>query len=49
MNTMDILYGLNDVRDSYVIAAEELRQGKRQARRLPKNCLLYTSPSPRDA
>ena len=39
MNTMDILYGLNDVRDSYVIAAEEFRQGKRQVRRLPKKKL----------
>ena len=39
MNTMDILYGLNDVRDSYVIAAEEFRQGKQQVRRLPKKKL----------
>ena len=34
MNTMDILYGLNDMGDSYVIAAEEFRQGKRGPRRL---------------
>ena len=39
MNTMDILYGLNDVRDSYVIAAEEFQKGKRQVRRLPKKKL----------
>ena len=39
MNSMDILYGLNNVRDSYVIAAEDFRQGKRQARRLAKKKL----------
>ena len=39
MNPMDIMTGLNGVRDSFIIEAEEFRQGKRQARRLPQRRL----------
>ena len=31
MKAMDLLTGLNNVRDSYVIGAEEFRQGKQKA------------------
>ena len=39
MNAMDLMNGLNNVRDSFVIDAEAFRQGKRQAHRLPKKRL----------
>lgn len=39
MKAMDIMTGLNGVQDSYVIAAEEFRQGKRQIRRPPRKRL----------
>ena len=39
MNAMDILYGLNNVRDGYVVAVEEFRQGEQQVQRLPKKKL----------
>ncbi len=39
MNAMDLMYGLNNVQDSYVISAEEFRRGKRKTRRLPKKKL----------
>ena len=38
MNAMDLLYGLNNVRDSYVAAAGEFRQ--RKTKHLPKKRLL---------
>lgn len=38
MNAMDLIYGLNNVRDSYVAAAGEFRQ--RKPKRLPKKRLL---------
>lgn len=38
MNAMDLLYGLNNVRDSYVVAAGEFRQ--RKTKHLPKKRLL---------
>ena len=37
MNAMDLLYGLNNVRDSYVVAAGAFRQ--RKPKRLPKRKL----------
>jgi len=37
MNAMDLIYGLNNVRDSYVVAAGEFRQ--RKPKRLPKKKL----------
>ena len=39
MNPMDIMTGLNGVRDSFVVEAEAFRQGKRRVRRLPKRKL----------
>lgn len=39
MNAMDLMNGLNHVRDSFVIDAEAFRQGKRQVHRLPKKRL----------
>ena len=39
MNAMDIVTGLNDVRDRFVIDAADFRQGKRKVRRLPKRRL----------
>ena len=39
MNPMDIMTGLNGVRDCFIIEAEEFRQGKRKVRRLPKRRL----------
>ena len=37
MNAMDLIYGLNNVRDSYVASAEAFRQ--RKPKRLPKRKL----------
>ena len=39
MNAMDLLTGLNGVRDSFVAEAGEFRQGKRRPRRLPSKKL----------
>ena len=39
MNAMDIITGLNDVQGSFILRAEEFRQGKRNAHRLPKKKL----------
>lgn len=39
MNAMNLMNGLNHVRDSFVIDAEAFRQGKRQIHRLPKKRL----------
>lgn len=39
MNAMDLMTGLNHVRDSFVVEAEAFRQGKREVYRLPKKRL----------
>ena len=39
MNSMDIMTGLNGVRDSFIVETEAFRQGKRKARGLPKRKL----------
>ena len=39
MNAMDLMIGLNNVRDKFVVSAGEFRQGERQVRALPKRKL----------
>ena len=39
MNAMDLMTGLNNVRDKFVVSAGEFRQGERQVRALPKRKL----------
>lgn len=39
MNAMDLMTGLNNVRDKFVVSAGEFRQGERQVRALQnENC-----------
>ena len=39
MNAMDLMTGLNNVRDKFVVSAGEFRQGQREVRDLPKRKL----------
>ena len=39
MNAMDLMIGLNNVRDKFGVSAGEFRQGERQVRALPKRKL----------
>ena len=39
MNAMDLMTGLNNVRDKFVVSAGEFRQGQREVRALPKRKL----------
>ncbi len=39
MNSMDLLNGLNNVRDRYILDAQSFRQGEKKVRRLPKRKL----------
>lgn len=39
MNSMDLLNGLNNVQDRYVLDVQSFRQGKKKVRRLPKRKL----------
>ena len=43
MNAMDLMTGLNNVRDRFVVSAGEFRQGERQVRALPKRKLWLIS------
>ena len=39
MNAMDLMTGLNNVRDKFIVSAGEFRQGQREVRALPKRKL----------